>query len=95
LRPDNAVDKRADLGCIVLPEQARQAHADIPSHRDGCCESLDARVFASVELVIGKLRANKRNSRFTLRGEIKAHGQRRHFALVYNIEKPASDRKAA
>ena len=51
--------------------------------------------FATVELVFGNLRHNKRLNRFTLRGRHKVDGQWKLFALVHNIEKWANYRKAA
>ena len=44
---------------------------------------------SAVEPVFGKLRANKRLNRFTLRGRRKIDTQWKLYCLVYNIEKLA------
>jgi hypothetical protein len=46
-----------------------------------------AQRFATVEPVFGKLRYNKRLSRFTLRGRAKVDGQFKLYAMMHNIEK--------
>ena len=45
--------------------------------------------FGTVEPVFGNLRANKRLTRFTLRGRAKVDGQWKLFCLVHNVEKLA------
>lgn len=47
------------------------------------------RRFATIEPVFGNLCANKRLTRFTLRGRVKVDGQWKLFCLVHNIEKLA------
>ena len=48
------------------------------------------RRFATVELVFGNFRGNKRLHRFTLRGKIKVDGQCELYSLMHNIEKLAN-----
>ncbi|MFN8800711.1 MAG: transposase, partial [Gemmatimonas sp.] len=48
-----------------------------------------AQRFATVEPVVGNLRANKRLDRFTLRGRTKVDTQWKLYCLVHNIEKLA------
>ena len=51
--------------------------------------------FATVELVFGNLRHNKRLNRFTLRGKTKVDGQWKLYCMVHNIEKLAHYGKMA
>ncbi len=61
-----------------------QARIDAPEGREAY-----ERRFATVEPVLGNLRANKRLDRFTLRGPTKVNGQWTLYCLVHNIEKLA------
>ncbi|WP_373061472.1 transposase, partial [Gemmatimonas sp.] len=74
---------RVDTAELTLTARM-QARIDAPEEREAY-----GRRFATVEPMLGNLRAHKRRDRFTLRGRAKVNGQWTRYCFVHNIEKLA------
>jgi hypothetical protein len=92
-KPDTTLTRQ--FAVLIKQEQATYADRMRKRIDSDVGRALYERRLGIVEPVFGNVRYNKRMARFTLRGRTKVDGQWKLFALVHNIEKLATRRKAA